>query len=1066
MVLYASVWGQVVSPEFLEGLTMRNVGPAGMSGRITAIDVVEDDPKHIYVGSASGGVWESEDGGTTWTPIFDDQPSLAIGAIKINQQNPDEIWVGTGEGNPRNSQNSGKGIFRSIDGGKSWKLMGLESSRVIHRILIDFHNPSIVYAGVQGSPWGPGSERGVFKSTDSGKTWNKILYVNEHTGIGDLVMDPSNPKKLVAAMWEYGRTPWNFYSGGKGSGLHLSYDGGETWKKITDKEGLPKGDLGRIGLAIAPSSTNIIYALIEAKENGLYKSEDGGENWSLVTTKNIGNRPFYYNELYVDPQNENRLWNLYSYVSKSEDGGRTFETILDYGKGVHPDHHAFWIHPQDPDYIIDGNDGGLNISRDRGRNWYFAGNIPVGQFYHINIDMEYPYNLYGGMQDNGSWIGPAFVLKSGGIRNSDWRELYFGDGFDVVPRLSDSRYGWAMSQGGSLAYYDRETGFNQFVKPVHPDGVMLRFNWNAAIAAVPGSSCGIYYGSQFLHRSDDCGQSWSILSPDLTTNDTLKQKQALSGGLTIDNTTAENHTTILSIAPSPVDQNVIWVGTDDGNVQLTRDGGKTWSNLIGNMNGAPVNGWVPQIEVSAKNAGEAFVVINHYRREDWKPYVFYTTDYGVSWKNITRNKGIESYAMSIVQDPEVPELLFLGAEDGLYVTIDKGENWTRFPAKTFPHVPTSDLKIHPTDQSLAIGTFGRSLWVLDDIIPLREMARKKTSPGKFDIFPSPDVVHASFRSVDGTRFTADAEFKGRNRGGGARFPVYIQPVKVDSTAIPGKEEGRKRKTTAKAEAMVIDSSSADSSAVATTKKKEKDLMEVYVLDAGGDTIRYKKQKLREGWNTFYWDLRAKGIYFPSRREADKDDDDPAGVMVQPGTYKVVGLYQGMKDSVQVKVLMDPRLKMTAEDLASRNAMITEYYSVVTSAQKAFQALRDIRKDIAMTESLLSNAPDSVQTSIRDQHKNLNKKLEKLEEMVMEPENVKGLSVSSNINQMLGSAQNYLNTSPGKPGQNAEAQIRLAAAAVEKFVTEVNQFVSQDWAAFRTMVTGYTWPVFKQIELAD
>ncbi|MEO5905647.1 MAG: hypothetical protein ABIQ11_02900, partial [Saprospiraceae bacterium] len=427
---------QVLDEKILEGFSFRNVGPAGMSGRITAIDVVVNDPDHIYIGSASGGVWESTDGGIAWNPIFDDQPALSIGAIKINQNNPAEIWVGTGEGNPRNSHNSGKGIFRTLDGGRNWTHMGLSETKTIHRILIDHHDPSTVYVGAMGTIWGPNQERGVYKSIDSGKSWNKVLYTNENTGIADLVMDPDNPRKIMAAMWEYGRTPWNFNSGGNGSGIHISYDGGEKWKKITSEEGLPKGQLGRVGLAIAPSSPNIVYALVEAKENGLYKSTDGGEHWSLVSTKNIGNRPFYYHELYVDPQNENRIWNLYSYVSKSEDGGRTFETILDYGKGVHPDHHAFWIHPTNPSFIIDGNDGGLNISRDRGRNWYFAGNIPVGQFYHIDIDHEYPYNIYGGMQDNGSWVGPAFVLKAGGIRNSDWRELYFGDGFDVLPRLS------------------------------------------------------------------------------------------------------------------------------------------------------------------------------------------------------------------------------------------------------------------------------------------------------------------------------------------------------------------------------------------------------------------------------------------------------------------------------------------------------------------------------------------------------------------------------------------------------------------------------------------------------
>jgi photosystem II stability/assembly factor-like uncharacterized protein len=720
-----------------------------------------------------------KDGGITWTPIFDDQPALSIGAIKINQQNPSEIWVGTGEGNPRNSQNSGKGIFRTLDGGRTWTSMGLTETKTIHRIVIDRFQPSTIYVGALGSAWGPNQERGVYKTVDSGHTWTKVLYSNDRSGVADMVMDPDNPRKILAALWEYARTPWDFKSGGEGSGLYITYDGGEKWKKLTSEEGLPKGNLGRIGLAIAASSSNIIYALIEARDNGLYKSTDGGEHWSLVTTKNIGNRPFYYSELYVDPKNENRIWNLYSSVTVSEDGGRTFENALGYG--VHPDHHAFWIHPEDPDYLIEGNDGGLNISRDGGHNWFFCNNIPVGQFYHINVDNDYPYNLYGGMQDNGSWVGPAYVLKSGGIRNSDWRELYFGDGFDVLPKLSDTRYGWTMSQGGELSYYDRETGFNQFIKPVHPDGIELRFNWNAALAAVPGSPCGVYYGSQFLHRSDDCGQSWQIISPDLTTNDTTKQKQRKSGGLTMDVTGAENYTTIICIAPSPVDPNTIWVGTDDGNIQLTKDGGKTWRNLVSKISGCPAGAWIPQIEVSTHNAGEAFVVVNNYRRNDWKPYLFYTSDFGGTWKNIANEKEITSFVQCIVQDPVESNLLFLGADDGLYISTDHGTHWSRFPSKVFPHVSTTDLKIHPTDHSLAIATFGRSMWVMDYILPFREITKDREILKKpFVFYPSTTAIESSFRSVDGARFIANGEFRGENRGGGQdlRSMLNLQRKKI------------------------------------------------------------------------------------------------------------------------------------------------------------------------------------------------------------------------------------------------------------------------------------------------
>jgi hypothetical protein len=392
--------------------------------------------------------------------------------------------------------------------------------------------------------------------------------VNERTGVADLVMDPSNPNKLVAAMWEYRRWPWTFSSGGAGSGIYVTVDGGATWRRGTEADGLPAGHLGRIGLAFARSNPDIVYALVESKKNALYRSQDGARTWKKVSDKNIGDRPFYYAEIYVDPKNENRVYNLHSVVSVSDDGGKTFETLVQWND-IHPDHHAWWIHPDDPDFLMDGNDGGMAISHDRGRTWRFVENLPLAQFYHINVDMELPYNVYGGMQDNGSWRGPSAVWRQGGIRNAYWEEVAFGDGFDVVPDPADAARGYAMSQGGVLYRYDVKRGEGKLIRPTHPDGVHLRFNWNAGIAQDPFDAGTIYYGSQFLHRSTDRGATWSLISPDLTTNDTAKQRQLESGGLTYDVTTAENHTTIVAVAPSPVRRGVLWVGTDDGNLQVT-----------------------------------------------------------------------------------------------------------------------------------------------------------------------------------------------------------------------------------------------------------------------------------------------------------------------------------------------------------------------------------------------------------------------------------------------------------------------------------------------------------------
>jgi len=767
------IFGQSFDPSQFKDLAPRNIGPAGMSGRITAIDVNLSNQDMIYVGAASGGVWKSINGGVVWEPIFDDQATQSIGAIEINQANPSEIWVGTGEGNPRNSHNSGAGIYKSVDGGKSWELKGLEKTKLIHRVIVKEDETNTIIVGAMGSAWGDSPDRGVYKSTDGGKSWKKVLYVDQRTGVAELIADPNNPNKMFAAMWDFRRTPWDFTSGGKGSGLYVTHDGGDNWKKLSDEDGLPKGNLGRIGLAISAANSNVVYALIEAKENALYKSLDGGTTWKKHSThENVGNRPFYYYEIHADPTNENILYSLYSYVSKSTDGGKTFKVIADYGNGVHPDHHALWISPDNPEFVIDGNDGGLNISRDGGDTWRFIENIPVGQFYHVSVDNDFPYNVYGGMQDNGSWAGPGFVLKSGGIRNSDWQEVMFGDGFDVSPLPNDNRYGYAMSQGGNLGRYDRVTGRTEFLKPSHPDGETLRYHWNAALAQDPFEDCSLYYGSQFVHYSRDCGLSWDVISPDLTTNDTMKQKQLYSGGLTYDVTGAENHTTIISIAPSPIEKDVIWVGTDDGNLQLTKDGGKTWTNLINKIPSAPKHAWIPQIEVSKTNAAEAFVVINNYRQNDWSAHAYHTTNYGASWERIADDRQIKGFVNAITQDPIEPNLLFLGTDVGLYVSLDKGRNWTHW-TEGFPAVQVRDMKIQSQMHDLVIGTFGRSFWVMDDIRPLREMASNQSiTKQEFAVFEGPEAYLTSRRSVDGIRFSAQGMFAGENKGYGARFSIW------------------------------------------------------------------------------------------------------------------------------------------------------------------------------------------------------------------------------------------------------------------------------------------------------
>jgi photosystem II stability/assembly factor-like uncharacterized protein len=936
LLMSSVVFSQQLDMTKLKGMKPRAIGPAGMSGRITAIDVINSQPDIIYAGAASGGVWKSESGGIDWKPVFEKEATASIGAIAIQQSNPDVIWVGTGEGNPRNSLNGGFGIYKSLDAGKTWHLMGLEKTRNIHKIIVDPQNPNTVYVAAIGSPWGEHPERGIYKTINGGKTWQKSLFVNNKTGAADLVMDPSNPNKLIAAMWEHRRKPYFFTSGGAGSGLFITYDGGDNWKQLSEKDGLPKGDLGRIGLAISASNPKYVYALIEAKKNALYRSEDGGFKWKMVSDKSsgrgsggIGNRPFYYATIAVDPKNENRIYSIFTYVNVSNDGGKSFEQLMPaYGTsvGVHPDHHAWWIHPNNPNYMIDGNDGGLNITRDRGKTWRFAENIPVGQFYHINVDNDFPYHVYGGMQDNGSWIGPAYVLKSQGIRNSYWQELMFGDGFDVIPDPKDSRFGYGMSQQGYVGRYDRLTGKTRIIRPTHPNpDVNLRFNWNAAIAMDPFDSNTLYFGSQFVHKSTNQGFEWQVISSDLTTNDTEKQKQYESGGLTMDATGAENYCTIIAITPSLLEKGVIWTGSDDGNVQLTKNGGESWTNLTKNIKGLPKNSWINQIKVSASEPGEAYVIANHYRSFDFKPYLFRTRNYGKTWENMLADKDESfGYALSLIQDPKEKQLLFLGTENGLYVSIDEGKNWTKW-TNNYPTVPTMDMVIQPREDDLAIATFGRAIWILDDIKPFREFARKGTKllDKSLKVYPAPTSYIPEYQQPNGTRFGANAIFNGENKSSGAMLSYSIN--------IP--------KTDIKKDSKSKDSLESKDKTDAKTKK-----ITVKIYDNNNVLIRTLKQDIpkENGLHRMYWHLDEKGVKRPSRK-ISKSDNEPSGLTVLPGIYKVVMQLEKDKDSTLVTVKYDLRKNMPLSVLKDKHVMQKRVETTMDLAYRAIKQVLESKK---------------------------------------------------------------------------------------------------------------------------
>jgi len=1025
----------------LAGMKARSIGPAGMSGRIAAIEAVHSNPAIIYAGASTGGLWKSTSGGIQWEPIFDDQPVGSIGAIAVNQRNPDVVWVGTGEGNPRNSQSSGNGVYKSIDGGRTWTHLGLDDSRNIHRILLHPDNPDVAYVGAQGPAWGETTERGVFKTTDGGRTWEKVLYANERTGIGDMVMDPSNPDKIYAAMWEFRRWPWFLKSGGPGSGLYVTHDGGRMWAKRTDKDGLPNGELGRIGLAVAHNNPNVVYALVEAKKNALYRSDDGGFKWHMVNNTNqVSNRPFYYNDIFVDPSNENRLYHVASIVTSSEDGGKSFQTLVPYAS-VHPDHHAWWIHPEDPDLIMDGNDGGMAISRDRGKTWRFVENLPLAQFYHISVDMDIPYNVYGGMQDNGSWRGPSQVWRAGGIRNAYWEEVAFGDGFDTVPDASDPRYGYAMSQGGNVSRYDLVTGHNKRIKPIHPDGVELRFNWNAGIAQDPFDTKTIYYGSQFVHKSTNRGDSWAIISPDLTTNDPEKQQQIDSGGLTYDVTQAENFTTIMAIAPSPLERGVIWVGTDDGNVQLTRDGGGTWENVVRNIRGVPAGTWVPQIRVSKHNAAEAFVVFDDHRRNNWEPYVYRTRDYGKTWERLADATKVWGYALSIEQDPIAPNLLFLGTEFGLYVSIDSGKTWTKWTIG-YPTASTIDLVIHPRDHDLVIGTFGRAAFVLDDIRPLRALAQE--GAGLLDrplyVFDAPDAYEAIYKQAAGTRFAADAEYFGENRPSGAMITYVVNPAEKKEAG-----EGEDEEDVEEVEAPAGPPGRSGGGGRSGGEK-----VKVEVLDGGGNVIRTLDGPAKPGVNRTYWELDRKGVRRPGAPERP-NAPEPGGPNVLPGTYTVRITHGEHKDSTTVNVMFDPRVTVDVANLRARDEMMKAWEGMVTVVTEAMDRMREAGETVDLVNKHLEDRDDDVSEDLKKRGKAMQDSLKAMDEQFT-GEDVQGIRRDpSLVTSQIFNASSYIQSSYDAPGPSERIALAQAREAAAGMLAVVNRFFEQDWPAYRQAV---------------
>jgi len=748
-------------------LSARSIGPAVMSGRISDVEGVNDKPTTIYLGTANGGVWKSENAGASFRPIFEEH-TQSIGAVAVDQQNSDTIWVGTGEPWVRNSVSMGDGVYVSTNGGSTWSHKGLKDSERISGLIVHPENSSVIYVSVLGHLWNSNEERGIYKSSDFGTTWERILYVDENTGAADITMDANNPEVLYATMWEHRRSADFFNSGGEGSGIYKTTDGGKNWAKLTN--GLPEGKLGRMAIALAPSNSDVVYLTVESEKKegkGLYRSNDAGKNWKKVNG-DFGTivRPFYFSRIVVDPKDEDKIFKAGLSLTASEDGGETFRTI---GSGVHSDVHDIWINPKNTDNVYIVTDGGGYRSLDGGKMFEMFMNLPLSQFYHVTVDDAEPFNVYGGLQDNGSWFAPS--QSPGGIENKDWQIVNWGDGFRVYRHHTDENIVYAESQGGNIVRYDRRDGQRKDIKPLNKKGEPeYRFNWNTPIQLSPNNTERLYVGAQFLFVSENRGDTWTKISPDLTTNNPDKQRQAKSGGLSIDNSTAENNTTIYAITESPKDEKVIWVGTDDGNIQVTQDGGKNWTNTVTNIPNLPAELWVSHIEASRFDRNTAYVTIDGHKSGNKTPYIFKTNDLGKTWTSLLTEE-IEGYAHAIIEDSENADLLFLGTEFGLYISLDQGTSWKRFENGMPNNVGVRMMAIQPRESALVVATHGRGIYIIEGIDILRQVT-PKIAGETLAFLDTKDAYFRYFQLSD--PFGGAGNFRGANPDNSAKVAYYMR----------------------------------------------------------------------------------------------------------------------------------------------------------------------------------------------------------------------------------------------------------------------------------------------------
>ncbi len=1047
-----------------KGLQYRLVGPF-RGGRVVAVSGVvgKDNDNVYYFGAVAGGVWKTTDGGLNWKPIFDKQKdaSPAIGAIAVSVSDPNVIYVGTGEACIRGNIVGGNGVYKSIDAGKTWKFAGLGDTHAIGRLAVNPRNPDIAFVAALGHPFGDNEERGIFRTQDGGKTWEKVLYKDAKTGGIDIVFDPSNSNILFAALWQAKRTPWSMDSGGPGSGLYRSGDGGTTWKQLKG-HGLPEGILGRIGVTVSGANPNRVWAVIEAEKGGIYRSDDGGDSWSLTTDDHrFRQRAWYYSHIFADPKSADTVYILNTGAYRSNDGGKTFGRLRE----PHGDNHALWIDPTNPQRLINGNDGGAIISVDGGDTWSTVYNQPTAQFYHVTTDNRFPYYMYGAQQDN-STVAIASASAAGAIDRPDWYDVGGGESGYIALDPTDPEIAYAGSYGGEITRYDHRTRQEQAVNPwpVNPIGwaagdVKHRFQWTEPIVFSPHDPKTMYFAGEVLFKTNDGGMSWSIISPDLTRND--KSKQMASGGpITKDNTGVEVYDTIFSVVESPVQKDLIWAGTDDGLVQLTRDGGQHWENVT--PKAMPDWGTVSMIEASSRDAGTAYLAVELHKSDDFAPYVFKTADFGKTWTKLVAGLPANDYVHAVRADPGRPGLLFAGTEQGVYVSFNDGALWQSLQLN-LPKVPVNDLVIKNTD--LVVATHGRSFWVLDDITPI-EQYEDSIPQQEAHLFAPTSANHTVFRGS----FFVPSGAVGKNPAAGAVIDYWLK------TALKKPDQAKLQASGAGAEAAPAKNEASPATSSAETKKTDTESSEapkitLEILDTAGKVIRkYPKKEepgdeeedffnrdrnagslpADAGLNRFVWDLRYEGA--TKVPKAPLWGGNTNGPEALPGTYQVRLTVLGKTYTAPLEIKADPRLKIGQEDLAKQFDLLLKIRDKITETDDTIIQIRDLREQINTIGTRLKSDPRA--KVIADAGKTLDTKMTVVEEALIQTRAKSGQDVLNfpvRLNNHLVALSGVVGSADSAPTKQSYEVFDMLSKTVDEQLAKWKVILSTDVAAYNNLV---------------